>query len=462
MLRLLFRLWWLQQRRSFTWKDAVVGGYLIFVYVMVGLGFYFGATLDGEELFEDGTPDALCAILVLTMLAPDIILKVVMKHDSTAMDDYLKSRPVPEKVWNRFLLLTNLANFWNYVMPVLMLPMLFWMLSMPQAIVGYLLMQAFSFINGIYVTCYYKTTDWMLRWPLLLGWIGMGAILTAYLVCFAWMPGFLINIGMAVWAVLIITGLLFYLYNLKIYNEHKQKTSRFRSFGKTTLYKLQYIGLLRAKRVRNMVLVMVIIFFLDALLMVFLPDEGTGNQVSLIMYVVGDVLLPSVVLSQWTFGIEANFFQGLMTKPVKVEQLLRNCFYFYLSISGVMTVISLVFVFLSPEITVFTLLGAMGMAVFINLSNLPTCLFSSRLEIFSNSMFNMQGANMKINLYGIVFLVPTGLMAGVYYLWGAEVWCIVSVTMAVVCLLIHRKVIARVAAIYDRRRYERMEKYMEN
>ena len=283
------------------WKDAVVGGYLIFVYVMVGLGFYFGATLDGEELFEDGTPDALCAILVLTMLVPDIILKVVMKHDSTAMDDYLKSRPVPEKVWNRFLLLTNLANFWNYVMPVLMLPMLFWMLSVPQAIVGYLLMQAFSFINGIYVTCYYKTTDWMLRWPLLLGWIGMGAILTAYLVCFARMLGFLINIGMAVWAVLIITGLLFYLYNLKIYNEHKQKTSRFRSFGKTTLYKLQYIGLLRAKRVRNMVLVMVIIFFLDALLMVFLPDEGTGNQVSLIMYVVGDVLLPSVVLSQWTF-----------------------------------------------------------------------------------------------------------------------------------------------------------------
>lgn len=111
-------------------------------------------------------------------------------------------------------------------------PHAFWMLSVPQAIVGYLLMQAFSFINGIYVTCYYKTTDWMLRWPLLLGWIGMGAILTAYLVCFAWMPGFLINIGMAVWAVLIITGLLFYLYNLKIYNEHKQKTSRFRSLAR--------------------------------------------------------------------------------------------------------------------------------------------------------------------------------------------------------------------------------------
>ena len=69
-----------------------------------------------------------------------------------------------------------------------------------------------------------------------------------------------------------------------------------------------------------MVLVMVIIFFLDALLMVFLPDEGTGNQVSLIMYVVGDVLLPSVVLSQWTFGIEANFFQGLMTMVLSLRR----------------------------------------------------------------------------------------------------------------------------------------------
>ena len=221
-------------------------------------------------------------------------------------------------------------------------------------------------------------------------------------------------------------------------------------------------GLLRAKRVRNIWCCLVINLFLDALLMVFLPDSGSGNQVSLIMYVVGDVLLPSVVLSQWTFGIEANFFQGLMTKPVKVEQLLRNCFYFYLSISGVMTVLSLVFVSLSPEIKVFTLLGAMGMAVFVNLSNLPTCLFSSRLEIFSNSMFNMVGANMKINLYGIVFLRIRSCGRCLSIWQGAEVWCIVSVTMAVVCLLIHRKVIARVAAIYGRERYMSTEKYMEN
>ena len=460
MLRMLFRLWWLQQRRNFTWKDAVVGGYLVFLYIIIGVSFYYGATIDGEELFEDGVPAVLCSVLVLVMLIPDIILKLVMKRDTTAMDDYLKTRPVPEKMWNRFLLLTNLASFWNYVMPVLMLPMLFWMLTIPQAIAGFLLMLTFSFINGFYITCYRKTTEWMLRWPLILGWIGMGAVLTAYLVCFSWMPGVLLNIGMFVWAILIGMGLLFYLYHLKIYNENKHKVSHFRSFGKTTLYKLQYIGLLRAKRVRNMVLLMVIIFFLDSLLMVFLPSKSGSSQ-PLILYVVGDVLFPSIVLSQWTFGIEANFFQGLLTKPIKVEQLLRNCYYFHLSISTMMTLLCLFFVFLSPEVSLLTLLGALSMAVFINLSNLPTCLFSSRLELFSNSMFNMQGANMKINLYSIFFIVPLGLLAAIYCLWGEMAWCLSSVVIAVVCLMFHRKVILKVATMYERRRYERIEKYME-
>ena len=209
-----------------------------------------------------------------------------------------------------------------------------------------------------------------------------------------------------------------------------------------------------------MVLLMVIIFFLDSLLMVFLPSESGSSQ-PLILYVVGDVLFPSIVLSQWTFGIEANFFQGLLTKPIKVEQLLRNCYYFHLSISTMMTLLCLFFVFLSPEVSLLTLLGALSMAVFINLSNLPTCLFSSRLELFSNSMFNMQGANMKINLYSIFFIVPLGLLAAIYCLWGEMAWCLSSVVIAVVCLMFHRKVILKVATMYERRRYERIEKYME-
>ncbi len=461
MLRILLRLWWLQQRRNFTWKDAVVGGYMVFIYVCVGVGFYFGATSDGEELFPDGMPSSLAVIMALVMLFPDMLLKCVMKRDSTAMDEYVKTRPVPESVWNRFLLLTNLTSFWNYVLPLLMFPLLLWLMPVSQAVAGYLLMQMFSFINGFYVTCYCKTNRWMLRLPLVGGWLFMFAVLTVYVVFNTWMPCWVLCLGMWVWALLIVAGLVSYLYGLKIYNEQNNKASRFHSFGHTTLRSLQYIGLLRAKRVRNMVLLMVVVFFLDALLMACLPDEPQSSNVPLAAYVVGVVLMPSVVLSQWTFGIEANYFQGLMTKPVAVEQLLRNSYYFYLSISAVMTVLASVFLLLSHDVSVLTVIGALAMAVTVNLVNLPTCLFSTRLEIFSQSMFSMQGANAKINLYGLVFLLPMAALVAVYWQWGERVWCLVCVLLAAVCLVFHRKVIALVASTYHRHRYTRMEKYME-
>lgn len=463
MLKLLLRLWWLQQRRNFSWKDAIIGFYIVFLYCAVGFGFYLGFTEDGGELFENGVPSVLGIGLTLGILVPDILSKFVMKRDVTAMDDYVKSRPIPEKIWNRFLLVANLGNFWNYVLPVLMLPVLFWLQSAWQAILTFFMILTYSYINGIYITCYRKATDFMLKWPLVLGWLGMYVVLFCYLVFFSWMPIGLLNIGMFVLAGLVFVGLVAYLYNIKIYNENRHKTSRFHTFGKTSLFTLQYIGLMRAKRIRNMVLLMVIIFFFDSLMMAFLPeiDEATVGQNRLILYVVGDVLLPSVVLSQWTFGIEANFFQGLMTKPIQVERLLRNCYYFYLSISGVMAILAIAFIFIADEITVFSILGAFATAVIINLTNLPTCLFSTRLEIFNTSMFSVQGANTKINLYGILFLIPLGMLAGVYYLWGEMVWCAVSVTLAIIAAIVHRKVIGKLAVIYLNRKYQRLEKYME-
>ena len=110
MLKLLLRLWWLQQRRNFRKRDAFVACYIIFLYVMVGVGFYQGFTESGGELKGEEMPALLGAGIVIGMLIPDIIMKMVMKRDITAMDDYVKSRPVPEKIWNKFLLTTNLVS----------------------------------------------------------------------------------------------------------------------------------------------------------------------------------------------------------------------------------------------------------------------------------------------------------------------------------------------------------------
>lgn len=466
MLKLLLRLWWLQQRRNFTKRDAVVGCYIVFLYVVVGVSFFYGFTKEKGSWDVDDLPATLGAGIVVGMLVPDIFMKIVMKRDITAMDDYVKSRPVPEKIWNRFLLLTNLMSFWNYVFPLLTLPIFIYLLpTVGQVVASSLLLLSFSYVNGIYITCWRKATENMLKWPLVFGWIGMFMVLVGYMILSSFFLVWMVWSGLFILSFAVFAGLTIYLYNLKIYDEQKRKVSRFRGFNHINLFSLQYIGTMRAKRIRNMVVIITSIFLFDSYLFAFLPTDPGEEHIAtapLILYVVGSVLLPSVCLSQWTFGVEANFFQGLMSKPVRIQQMLQNCFYYYVIVSAIALLLVVPFLFISDEISVFTLIGAFFLAVFINLFNLPTCLFSSRLEIFSTSMFSMQGANLKINLYAAAFLLPLGALVAIYYFFGEMAWCITCVVLGILSVAIHKWIIAKLAALFEAKKYERMEKFMEN
>ena len=467
MLKLLIKLWWLQQRRNFHKRDVVVGCYILFVYIVVGVSFYHSFTQNGGSFDAEALPTTLGAWIAIGMLLPDIIMKMVMKRDITAMDDYVKSRPVPEKIWNRFLLLTNLVSFWNYVLPVLMIPVFIFLLpSVGHIVASFLLLLVLSYVNGIYVTCYRKAAEFMLKWPLVLGWLGMLGAFLGYMVVGSFFTAGFVWGGLFLLVAAVIAGLVVYLYNLKNYNEQKRKVNRFRGFKGVNLFSLQYVGTMRAKRIRNMVLIVTAVFLFDAYMFALMPAEATddiGAQTPVVtLYVVGAILLPSVVLSQWTFGIEANYFQGLITKPVKIEEMLRNCFYYYMIVSAVALLFVLPFLWMNVGINGIVLAGGFCLAVFINLFNLPTCLFSSRLEIFSSSMFSMQGANMKINLYAAAFLVPLGAVAAVYYFFGNLAWAGCCFVLALASLALHKWFIAKIAVRFYKNRYKRMEKFMEN
>jgi hypothetical protein len=130
-------------------------------------------------------------------------------------------------------------------------------------------------------------------------------------------------------------------------------------------------------------------------------------------------------------------------------------------VSAAATLLTVPFLFISDEITLFTLAGGYSTAVFMNLCNMPTSLFSSRLDLFASSLFNYQGANMKINVYSIAFMIPIALLAGIYWLWGATAWALVSIALAVISIAVHRPVLGKIADLFNARKYQRMEKFME-
>lgn len=462
MLKLLLRLWILQQRRNFSWKDVFVGVYLIFLYVCMAIGYYMGAREGGEDLLAEGVPATIGAGIVVGMLIPDIILKIVMKKDATAMDDYIKARPVTERIWNTFLMTRNLLSVWNLILPVLCLPMLLWILpSVGQATSVFLLLLVYSEMNGLCITCYRKTTKWKYRWPILIGWLIMFFMLLTYQLVYSslWSVAWLLG-GLYIGAVFFSALIVVYLNYLKIYDEVQHKANKTLSLGKISLFSIQYIGLARAKRIRNMVLLIAGVFIFDAYLMIAVADDVDSTTAgSVIIYALGIIMLPSVVLSQWTLGIEGNYFDGLMSKPITIQQLLCNNFYYYIIISMVSALFTLPIPFLTPAFNFSHIMAGICLSIFLSLYNMPTCLFSSRLEIFSASMFNWQGANTKINLYAIAFLIPLGLLTLLYIYVGELAFVSTCIALGIVSLAVHKWAIAKIANMFYVRRYKRMEEF---
>ena len=166
------------------------------------------------------------------------------------------------------------------------------------------------------------------------------------------------------------------------------------------------------------------------------------------------------VLGQWAMGVEANYFRGLWTKPVSIETLLCNkfCFYALLSLLASLLVVPSIWVVgRSPLVILSCLLYAAG---FGNLLLMPSCLFSTRLDLFTSAFFNHQGASKGIHAYGLVVFVPFAIAGLAAWLLPVSGACLLLGGMGLLGLLLHRWAIRRLARAFVRRRHERMEAYL--
>ena len=81
---------------------------------------FFLAKSDGMEF-----PPMVTSAVILCFLIPDIIIKLIVENDITVMDSFLKTRPVPQELWNRFLAMSHLWKPSNLIIPLMLLPACF-------------------------------------------------------------------------------------------------------------------------------------------------------------------------------------------------------------------------------------------------------------------------------------------------------------------------------------------------
>lgn len=449
-MKLLLKIWLTQLRRDFKWGKFLGEAYFAFLFITLSIVI----TLVVREEVGDVTGiEKVLPFIAVSIIIPDFINKLLMKHDETVMDHYLKSRPISERSWNRFLLTTNLFSFWNWAFPILLLPfcVLFlpWMLVVPS----FLLLFAVSLVGGVAITAFRRAKGWTNKWPVLVAMIIWAIIAFMYSLAGILMPWGIHVTGLLLLCVGAIAIFYDYLCDLRRYDESQARADRL-FFGASSLFSMEYISVLRSKRLRVASLILPLVFIFNSY-----TQCANGLNIMFYMMLMFAIFAPSMMLGQWIFGIEGNYMDGLWTKPISIKEILGNKMRFYALLNIVPTLLMIPLIWiagLSPWLLLATWIFTAGFA---NLTLMPTALISTRIELFQSAFFNYQGASMAVNVYGLVVILPIAVYCLCTWLLSPEVCAIVLSATGVIGFALHHFAIGWTARTYERRRYACFERY---
>lgn len=463
MLKLLLSLRYIQWRRNFSWRKFLVVLYLVGVMLMMIVAMLFVS----RDLLADQLSElplgALSVALILMLALPDFILKLMWNTDAVVMDDFLRTKPVPSRVWNRFIVIVLAADPWNLLMPMFMALMGAFLLPAGVAVLAVVATLVQTLMLSWLVTDIHKAPDinhslplWVGAVVYYLGMTGLGIFLAMMAEMFH-LPGSpLTELVLFIVLDIVLTGLLYlYFCRMRAYDEHEQHANSVRSVGDVTLFSTEYLSVWRSKRFRVPMIMFIILFLLQS----YTFPHDDINRMNIALYFL--LSWPSLFLGQWVFGIEGNYFHGLWTKPYSVEQLLLNKYKFFILLTlgmAVLLIPAIFFMGLRPT-TLLALILLLGCGQ--NLLMMPTCLFSTRLDLFTSSFFNYQGANMRITIYSLILFIPLAIYAictlALPPLWGDAVMAAIGLA----ALAVHRPCIRKLAQKWKDNRYENMERYLK-
>ena len=313
-----------------------------------------------------------------------------------------------------------------------------------------------SVIDGITITCIRKSPGWKHIILIVLVWLmwffGIFCIWSFMQITTGALFSFILSIYYLFYA-----GLSYlYLCSIKHYDEHTHDTSKIVIFHGEKLYSLEYLGVFRPKRIRTMLIpIFPILYFVYNNVII-----GIDNNVILNIGLFLSISSTSMILGGNVFGIESNFFDGIITRPLDTKRLLTQKYYFYSLLSFVCFILILPCHWFSHQysiqVLVATLIYIIGTT---NLFVLPTCLISSRWNLFETSYFNSQGNRLELNIFSIMSIIPMLIYITISMLLPQNIIMIIISILGLGGIVIHRRFIAWLANKWNSRRYELLERY---
>ena len=397
----------LQFRQFFRGKTKrdLVGVIIMLVYFWgVAILTYF---LVRDEL--EGVPTKILAAVFLSLAILDFLFKLIFVRDHTVMDAFLRTRPILQKQWNRFLMVSQSWNPSNLILPAFMLPACLLFLPFLQGMAVWVGLYLLSVLNGILIMQLKRRGTYASE----------KAVSTAA--------------------------------------AHPVKPGR----TGHAIFGLQSKSLLRSKRLKRAWLYMSIFFLVEFILYGFMGSvEGGRDRFFGTFYLFGFFAIESVVLSQYGLGVEAGYFGALWTRPVSISRILRDKFWLGAALGGIGLLITLPFCIwfhISPLVPVSYAIYTAGFCSPILLIDAYNCV---PFDLFGKTFFNYQGAQ---GTYKASVMLGTILVLGLG--WGLPALLpgtpssLFFIGIGLLGFLFHRPYFDWVERKFLKDKYKYLEKY---
>jgi hypothetical protein len=394
-----------------------------------------------------------------------LFLKFVFKNNSICILSSFQTRPISEKVWNIYITLCNVFTFWNFYFFILLSPYLTSFASINEIVVMFVLLWVSAILNnGI---CLWFN-NYFLQLPIKTILIGI-----FYLALSGGMYIFIYNNPFSDFNSISITLIIFlalfsiihylYLFNQKkiyitdsLVNQHLALNKQMIDIS---FIKLEFIYLFRSKRL----LTMFSLATIGSFLALFITGDR-GDFVSMKILIVVSLLFPSSILGQYLFAIEANFFNGIWTKPITIMRLLEIKYIFFVIITGLYAFAICPFV-IFYHIHIIAYFSVVLFIMFsFNLLLFPMALYAKRLDLNSSPFLNSQGLT-KIPYFYVMFLTALSLLFLSFLYNGISNEWIFGSAISVISLIfffLRKKFLFIVYSIFIKWRHTIMNRYINS
>lgn len=410
-----------------------------------------------------------------------MLMKLLWRRSPVEMDDYLRSRPVSASDWALLVLLDTSASFMQWMLPFCISFVVALFVGIGWGVLSLLLAFTCTLVNALLQNCWRRAPGNEYTLPLAFGYLVWGAVLYILPIFFFFAIGLAeddpsqpLLPGVLEWGTLITSALMAlvngcvcvvlhrYFARMKNHNEeqHSPVTTTARSLGDVSLWSIEWVQLLRSKRLRVSFIAMAILFLLNTYMQQMTSDtmqQDLGLSVNpMLLFGVG---FPSMMLAQWVLGVEANFFSGIWTKPWAVEGILRRKYLFFCALCLLMALLiipAVLWMDLSPLALIAALSFSCGVFV---LPFMATCLFCSRMDLFASAFFNYQGGNKQLNIFSFIMFVPLIIYYTAYF-FLPPLWAHMLITvLGLLGFALHGVYIRWISKLWYKRRYKIMERW---